>query len=221
MTMTVQDILDAIHIGYEQAVDTPSLNDEDGEIRFSLVKKAVRRWASDNTTLWNELFELVELGPIEVDTQEYTLSANYNLGDAFFIEGNSRPLRVVAPHQLSGETGRFITVLGNKKDGYRVRLGWKPAAEDQEVGLKIIARTYRDPFIPESPSDKLEMSDPEFAVAFVIGELFINDEPNLYTKFNNDALLLLANMRQRNERVTDGQFNGLETNDGIGMGIGE
>ncbi len=221
MTMTVQEILDAIHIGYEQAVDTPSLSDEDGAIRFSLVKKAVRRWASDNTTLWNELFDLAELGPIGAGTQEYALNADYNLGDAFFIEGNSKPLRVVAPHQLSGETGKFITVLGNKKDGYRVRLGWEPVAEDQEVGLKIIARTYRDPFIPTATTDKLEMSDPEFAVAFVIGELFINDEPNLYTKFNNDALLLLANMRQRNERVTDGQFNGLETNDGTDMGIGE
>jgi len=221
MTMTVQEILDAIHVGYEQAVDTPTLSDEDGEIRFSLVKKAVRRWASDNTTLWNELFELVEVGPIEAGTQEYPLAASYNLGDAFFMEGNSKALRVVAPHQLTGETGKFITIVGNKKDGYKVRLGWTPAAEDPEVGLKIIGRTYRDPFIPTSPSDALEMSDPEFAVAFVIGELFINDEPNLYSKFNNDALLLLANMRQRNERVIDGQYNGLETNDGIGMGIGE
>ena len=60
------------------------------------------------------------------------------------------------------------------------------------------------------------MSDPNFAVAYVTAELFVNDDANLYTKYNSDAMILLANMRQRNELVPDGQFSGLEGDIGIG-----
>ena len=218
--MNVQEILDSIHIGYEQATDTPSLNDEDGTIRMNLLQKAIRRWSKDNTTRWIELFDLKELGPIQAGVRDYSLGNTFYLDDAYYLEGSDLPLTVKPVHQLTGTTGRFVTVIGNKRDGYKLRLGWMPAANDVETGKKIIARVYREPFIPAATTDVLEMSDPEFAVAYVIGELFVNDEPNLYTKFNNDALLLLANMRDRNGSVAVGQFNGLESN-GLGdIGIG-
>lgn len=218
--MDVRQILDAIHVKYEQATDSPTLQDDDGAIRLSLLQESVRRWAKDDTTRWLELFELYELGPVEVGTRDYLIGADFNLGDAVFLEGEDKPLDVKAVHQLTGKGGRFVTILGNKRAGYKVRLGWSPASDSQEIGKKIVVRAYREPFIPTELDHVLEMSDPQFAINYVTAELFVNDDTNMFAKFNNDALRDLANMRQRNDNVLLAQHNGLEDNYGGNMGIG-
>ena len=187
--MKVNEILKSVHVAYEQAADAPALNDEDGQIRLNLLQKAVRRWSTDNVTKWNELFSVGDIGPI---------------------------LYVKSPSQLTGEDGKFVAILGNPQIGHKLRLGWIPKSSDQEIGKTIIVKYYREPFIPTKLDDVLEMSDPNFAIAYVTAELFVNDDANLYTKYNSDAMILLANMRQRNELVPDGQFSGLEGDIGIG-----
>ena len=193
--MKVNEILKSVHVAYEQAADAPALNDEDGQIRLNLLQKAVRRWSTDNVTKWNELFSVGDIGPIQPGQREYDLPEGYS---------------------LSGEGGKFVTILGNPQIGHKLRLGWIPKSGDQEIGKTIIVKYYREPFIPTKLDDVLEMSDPNFAVAYVTAELFVNDDANLYTKYNSDAMILLANMRQRNELAPDGQFSGLEGDIGIG-----
>lgn len=214
--MKVNEILKSVHVAYEQAADAPALNDEDGQIRLNLLQKAVRRWSTDNVTKWNELFSVGDIGPIQPGQREYDLPEGYSLSSGFYLQGSSEPLRVKSPSQLTGEDGKFVTILGNPQIGHKLRLGWMPKSSDQEIDKTIIVKYYREPFIPTKLDDVLEMSDPNFAIAYVTAELFVNDDANLYTKYNSDAMILLANMRQRNELVPDGQFSGLEGDIGIG-----
>lgn len=216
--MEVKEILKSVHVAYEQAVDAPTLSDEDGIIRLNLLQKAVRRWATDNVTRWNELFSITDIGPIQTGQREYDLPKEYSLSGGFYLQDSSTPILVKSPGQLTGESGRFVTILGNPQTGYKLRLGWTPKPSDQETGKVIVAKYYRKPLIPEKSDDILEMSDPDFAVAYVTAELFANDDANLYTKYNSDAMILLANMRQRNELVSEGQLSGLEGDIGVGGG---
>jgi len=228
--MTVQDILDAIHIAYEQATDTPPLTDEDGAMRLNLLQKGVRRWGRDNTTAWTELFSIVTIGPIVAGQQDYNIDdptddgPQFNFPEAIYLEGSDAPMKVRAPRQITGVAGRYVTFLGDNKNGHKVHLGWNPTDDDAETGKTMTLLFYRDPFVPTAVTDRVEMSDAQYLVAYVTAELFVNDDADLYAKFNGDALNLLTNMRQRNDMVAQGQYNGMETQDGsndtgIGGGI--
>lgn len=227
-SMTVKDILDSVHIAYEQATDTPSISEDDGAIRLNLLQKGVRRWGKDNTTRWDELFTVATIGPIIAGQQEYNIddpddpdAPGLNLPEAVFLQGSSRPMEVHAPQQITGVDGHFVTFLGNGRTGHKLRLGWTPSDTDQETGKTLTVLFYREPFVPTGLTDRVEMSDPEYLVAYITGELFVNDDTNMYAKFNGDALNSLDNMRQRNGQVALGQSNGIESQSGDdNMGIG-
>jgi hypothetical protein len=65
--------------------------------------------------------------------------------------------------------------------------------------------SYRQAEPLADAGDVPEMSDPQFLVAYATSELMIDDDINQFSKYSNDALLILANMRQVNERLAQGQ----------------
>lgn len=211
--MNVEEILDAVHINYEQATDAPALSDEDGLIRLSLLQKVVDGWGRNNNTRWQELFTIETLGPITAGSTQIPLAEELHLCESFFLQGESRPMKVKKPWQVTGVEERYLFITGNPSDGYVLNLGWTPEAGDPEVGKTIKAVYYRTAAKPTKASDVLEMSDPYYAVDEVTAELFSNDDVDLYNKFHNSALQRLNDMREKNDQTVWGEENGIDNHD--------
>lgn len=202
--MTPEQVLEAAHIRYEQGTDAPSLTEEDGLIRLSLLKGIVDGWGKDNNTRWTELYSIATIGPIVAGDTSYPIAEGFHLADSLYLQGSSKPLQVKKPWQITGAEGKYVYILGNPKDGYTLELGWTPAAGDDEVGKNIRMIRYREAAAPTA-GVKLEMSDPWYAVTELTAELYANDDIELYTKWHNDAINRLANMRDRNDQVMVGE----------------
>lgn len=205
MVLTVEQILLAAHVNYEQGIDAPALTEEDGKVRLSMLKQIVSAWATENNTPWAELFTIETLGPIEAGETEYRLPDGFAMPDSFYLPDSVVPVKVKKPWQITGAEGRFIYITGNPADGYVLNLGWTPATGEPEIGKSIRAIIYRDPLLPTKTKDILDMSDPYYAVDELTAELFAPDDQALYDKWHNSALARLANMRERNDRSVVGE----------------
>lgn len=215
----VTDILTKAHYEYEQSTDdVPALDSDDGVLRLELLHKGIKRWARDNGTRWDELYSITTIGPIVNADAEYDLPADYYMPEAFYLQGDSSPMEVRKPRQVTGVESRFVYVLGNKSDGYKLKLGWTPATGDSEVGKTITAVYLREPVLPTLGTAKPEMSDYHFLISYIVAELFLNDDTELFAKHNKDALNLLANMRERNDQITRGEEQDQDNEEGAPFG---
>lgn len=237
--MTVQDISDDIHVAYEQATDTPAITDDDGALRLKLINKGIRRWQFENGVRWRELWVINATGPtITANTVSYPLTqADFReLGSEIRIlklDGSYTRAKVVAPEHykeymngngqvIDNNPGLVVAVSGNPSTGYFLNLGWVPTSGDPTVGGVIYFDYYKFAKKMTQMSDTPEMSNPGALVPYVTGELFVNDDVNLYTKFNGDFLNDLANMRDENDELPPYASNAIENQgnaDAIVMGV--
>jgi hypothetical protein len=238
LPMTVQDISDDIHVAYEQATDTPALTDDDGLMRLKLINKGIRRWQYENSVRWKELDVLNAAGAVIVAGQivyPITQSDFRELGSKIRIinlDGSKTIVDIVDSeyyrNYMNG-TGlvqgynppRVAAISGNPSLGYSINLGWVPMATDNNIGGTIYFDYYKFAKKMALMTDIPEMSNPNFLVSYSTAELFVNDDVNLYTKFNGDALNDLSNMRDENDAAPPFASNSIENQgsaDSIVMG---
>lgn len=216
--VTTQNILDAIHNKYEQATDTPALTDDDGIIRLNLMNEGINRWETEDDTRWRELLVLNATG-----STISNLKVAYDLSQDDFRELASRIrfLRtdgtyfyadVVTPETLQRHintagytnptTGALqVAISGNRGNGYQMNLGWIPKTGDATVGAVPYFDYYKWADHMETGDDIPEMANPYFLVDYVTAELFVNDDTDLYQKFNADATSKLDDMQTNNEAL--------------------
>lgn len=232
--MTVNDLLDSIHVAYEQAQpsDGPSLSDDDGVIRLNLINKAIRRWEFDNDVRWRELYVYNVTGPTilagvtsypltQTDFREFAGRLRLLRTDGAYAKVDLISPELFAKYVTTASTTKAC-ITGNPSSGYTLHLLWSPATNDGTIGGTILFDYYKYAKKMAVPADIPEMSNPQFIVDYVVGELFVNDDVNLYTKFNGDALNALSNMRTANDATPPYASNTLENQgyaDGIVMGL--
>jgi hypothetical protein len=216
INMTAQDLLDAIHIKYEQATDTPALTDDDGKIRMSLLNEGINRWETEDDTRWRELLVLNAVGPtIVAGTISYALTqtdfrefgsrirfiktdGTYFYVDITTVENLQRHINTVG--YVNPTTGALqAAISGNRAVGYKLNLGWIPSATDATVGAIGYFDYYKWANRLVVVTDVPELSNPYFLIDFVTAELFVTDDVNLYTKFSSDASNKLDDMQTNNE----------------------
>lgn len=237
--MTVKDICDAIHVAYEQATDTPAISDDDGVMRINLINKGIRRWATEDGVRWRELDVLNAIGPTVVAGQvvyPITQTDFKELGSKLRLiktDGSLQKYSIVTTEYytqnmdgnglvLDSEGKPAVCITGNPAVGYTINLGWIPNTNDGTVGGVMYFDYYKYANKVSLMTDIPEMSNPNFLIAYAVAELFVNDDVNLYTKFNGDALNDLSNMRVVNDALPPYASNAIENQgsaDSIVMGV--
>lgn len=168
--MTVQEYQDLLHVMYQGDTDTPSSNDDDWEIRLSLLGYGIRMWNSTKGILWNELWD--------VDTSEtgngvltqFNCATDFRFGGGFVETVNSSGQKtywkVIKPEKAEFTTGMFAYFTGNKSSGFKVNFSSAPTSGDT-----IRIPYYKEATIPTQAADVIEMSDPMFAVNITLSKL--------------------------------------------------
>jgi len=206
--MTQDEALQQIHILLEKDTDYPSSGSEDYTVRQALLANAVRVWAYEEGVTWNELFvDLADASDGDTtttaDQEEYDAPSDlvFPVGYLRIIDsdGNSTYYKLIRPDDVqlydNDSSTKIWWVTGNKKDGKKVHIHPAPSSS----GLTISYEYYKEPTVPSSGSDVLEMSDPQFAVYWVLSELLRDENPGLAQTYQNIALNKLNAMKLRND----------------------
>lgn len=227
--LTTQTIMDAAHIAYTQATDTPAITDDDGVLRLNLLNKGIDRWQFFNTTRWRELFVYNAAGPTIATNQvvyPITQTGFRELSSRLRIlrtNGSYEFIAIVSPERYARymndpaptttETlngNRVACITGNPASGYQINLGWIPTSTDPSTGGAIFFDYYKFANKMTTMADIPEMLNPQFLVGFIVGELFVDDDVNLYTKYSSDSNTLLDDMSAENDMLPDYESNAIE-----------
>ena len=200
--MTLEDILMGVQVNIDQSNDPIDWDDDDTKVRINLINRGIRTWAADNVTRWQELYQTEEIGTITQNSTEFSLPDDFVLLEAVWLDGDRVEVR---EPQYAKDNGLYVFVTGNKIDGYNLNLGWKVDEKDAQLGKNIKVLYYREPVQLVKHKDVPEMSDPNYLIAYASAEAMVSDDLNIYTKFTSDAQVLLANMRERNLQIAQGQ----------------
>jgi hypothetical protein len=225
--LKVQTIMDATHVAYTQATDTPLITDEDGILRLTLLNKGIDVWQFFRGVRWLELFLYNVQGPtITVGTVQYPIDqsdfrelssrlrllcpdASYKYVEVYSPQRYARYMNSLGTVETS-DGSLVCTITGNIASGYTLNLGWIPKVGDGTVGAVAYYDYYKYANKMKTMTDIPEMRNPQFLVAFMTGELFVDDDVNLYTKYSSDATTLLSDMASENEALPDYESNAVE-----------
>lgn len=241
--LSTQTISDGINIKYTQATDTPLITDDDGILRLSLINEAIDRWQFFNNTHWNELLVINFQGPtIQAGVTTYSLDASdfRKLSSRLRLkctDGSYRYVNIFSPQRFqryldsvgyveTDDNGLVCCISGNQAAGYQLNLGWVPGAtQDPTTGATAYFDYYKFADKMQSMTDVPEMGNPQFIVSYATGELFVDDDVNLWTKYNTDAMNQLGDMSTDNDDMPDYESNAIEdngewsANGGLRMGV--
>jgi hypothetical protein len=229
--LTTQTISDGINIKYTQATDTPLVTDDDGKLRINLINEGIDRWQFFNNVRWRELLVLNFQGPtIQTNTVTYSIDASdfRELSSRLRLlctDGSYKYVEIYSPQRYqrymdskgnveTDDNGLVCCISGNPSAGYQINLGWVPGALSGDVTVGAVAYfdyyKFADKMV--SMTDVPEMQNPQFLVSYVTGELFVDDDVNLWTKFNTDAMNVLGDMSTDNDEMPDYESNAIEDN---------
>lgn len=219
--MTLQQFQDILHSLYQGDTDAPTSTDTAWTHRVNLLKAAIGAWNGEKGILWNELFTMLSDASdgdktVVADTLEYDCPVNFRFPGGFVrtfaTGGASTYWKVMSPQKAELIQGQALNVCfftGNANSGYTLHFVSQPQA-----GHTIDYPYYKTPFEPSSAAHVLEMSDPYFAVYFVLSKLHeIDGEGDRAIKAFNEAAAKLSGMRTTNEMPAWFQDNNTEDRD--------
>lgn len=206
MQRDLTQLMDEIENLYEQAQDVPPLEDEDGIVRIRLINLAIKRWAQDDNTWWAELERdaviTFEDGVAKLPDDFMALGAITTSDGRKEFKATSRKRFLKAPQKdtfiFAGDAGRGYTLSTTEA----ALLGEITRQNDE-----LVITYQKKPDLLEEALDTPEMSNPDYIVYYVVAELFAQDDTTLYTKYMNDALNILANMREKNASLDVGLYD--------------
>ena len=216
MSTTLEDILKEVQANVDRSTDPIDWSDEDTLVRIELVNRAIRSWGLDNVTRWDELTDNYVLGTVQEGTTSFSLNDDHQYLEAV-VDGSGSTIEVKTIREAI-KPGRYVYVSGNKADGFELNLGWTPTSEDALIGKEIRAIGYREPVELGKPTDIPEMRDPGFITAYVSSELMIDDDTAQFSKYAADAATKLANMRDLQAQLANGQTSSAFEDYSTGLG---
>lgn len=229
---TLQYLQDELQKLFDADTDTPTSTDEEWDVRTSLFNRAIREWEQSNSVRWRELWTTASVsspGSAVLSTTSGT--ATYATpSDMAFPAGYVRvtasgqttryPVVGLSENQLydSGDVNQYASFKGTPHAGYTLTIYPTPST----TGSTIQYDYYKRASELAAASDKIEMSDPDFALYYALSELFYNQRDLArYQNALSTAQEKLKNMELRNEDVgewMDNSIPGLSNRMGIGFG---
>lgn len=209
--MSLDEILEHIHVLVEKDTDYPTSSEEDYAARTKLVNNAIDIWASEEAVYWNELFTSLSDAAdgdttAVADTEAYDCPSDFEfvtgqlrLQDS---DGSATYFDKIPPEDsinLDNDTGTYcFWVTGNDSAGYQVHIHPTPTDNDYD-GYTIEYDYYKSPTTLSSATDETEMPDPFFAVYWVGAELLSDELPSTANTYRQIAMNKLRAMKVKND----------------------
>lgn len=205
--MTLQEFQDELHIAYQGDTDTPASSpvEEAWTVRLSLLKQAIREWASEKGITWAELWTTLTDAAtgdktVLAATLDYDCPTDFDFAGGFVRTGSSGnfaywkvlPAEKAQTYLNDSMTACYFT--GNASSGYTLHFLQQPT-----VGDTIDYPYYKRPTTPSATTDVIEMSDPMFAIYHVLSKMHeIDGEGDRAIKALRQAGAKMDGMRTRN-----------------------
>lgn len=179
--MTLTEFQTSVHSIYRGDGNTPEDGDTKWTQRMYLLHAAINLWDSQNI-LWNELWTTLTAASdgdktVNASDLEYNMPTDFKFLGSFVRTTNSGGqhtfYEIIKPQDseiYKNTTANSCFVTGNRKTGFDLTFLAQPATGDT-----INYPYYKTPFTPTTTSHVIEMSDPYFAVYFVVGKLHEQD----------------------------------------------
>lgn len=204
--MTLQEFQDLIHTLYQGDTETPDEADADWATRLLILEGTIRAWDSEKGILWDELWALNDTEQESSQTTDGSTTA-FDCTDNFRKPGGYVRLinssgdtvfySVKKPHEVEiyrNTSEKIAYFTGNKNDGFVLNFLVAPA-----TGYTIEYPFYKDPTIPSATTDKIEMSNPMFAVELSLSKLHeLDGEGDRAELALSKAQAILLSMRTSN-----------------------
>jgi hypothetical protein len=216
---TLADAIGFINTLYEGDSTPPTSGDEDYTVWTSLLNIANGVWENEEGVLWRELFvkledaddgdKVTESGETSYDCPtDFVFPLGFVRVDGLFYEVK-KPTQI---SPLANDKGKWCYFTGNPSVGYDLNFNPNLSFDDDQV---IEYEYYKQADDLSSPTDKFEMSDPMFAVYFVLAEIK-KDEGDVTA--GAIATQKLEAMKTKNEMGAEYQTNSVlnEFDDGFG-----
>lgn len=168
--MTLQEFQDELHTIYQGDTDTPADTDSEWNVRFNLLKQAIREWASEEGVLWAELWTTLTAAAdgdktVLTSDLDYACPTDFDFAGGFVRTGSSgnyaywKVLPAEKAQTFLNEAMQACYFTGNPSSGYTLHFLQQPT-----VGDTIDYPYYKRPSYPDAVGEVIEMSDPLFAI---------------------------------------------------------
>lgn len=226
--MTLTEYQGFLHSLYQGDGSTPSDGSDEWNHRENLLAAAIGIWDAE-TTFWNELWTTLSdsAAALSGDKTVLTNSATYDMPTNFrFLgswvrvtdsSGDHTYYQVLKPQdaeKYKNTSVKGVYITGNKSAGHDITFLEIPTA-----GNTINYPYYKEPTVPSSASDIIEMGDPWFGVYYALGKLHEHDgDGDRAQAAFSQAEQKLKNMKVRNMLLPHDQPNSPgDLTDGFGV----
>lgn len=204
---------DALQLVIDADDSTPSTTSDDWLARTAYLNRAIRRWERVDDTRWRELKTVLSASsPGSPDrttvsgTSAYDCPSDFRFPGGFVkitdTDGNIAYYDVVEQSDAQlGSPSRYAYFSGNTSAGYQVNISPTPTV----TGSTITYDYYKRATELSATGDKVEMSDPEFAISYAASLHYRNQRDlTRASNFLADAEEALQGMQTTN--MSQGEF---------------
>jgi len=207
--MTLQQVLQQIHVLAEGNIDYPGTSEDLYLTRLKRVEMAIRNWEKEEGVFWNELFTSLANASdgdktIVSGTSEYSTPSDFVFPVGYLrlvdSSGNSNYYKLIKPGDVQvfdKSSAKVWYVTGNKSSGFTIHVLPSPGSDDN--GKTISYEYYKDATIPTSTSDVIEMSDPMYIVYWAASEELKEENPGVSDYYMQVAINKLNAMKTAND----------------------
>jgi len=220
--MTEQQAQDQLNILYDGDINTPDSSDEDYLTRRGLLNAGINIWENYGNTLWNELYKSLanasDGDKVTTTAKVYDCPSNFvNINGYVNIidtDGKSTYYKQIQPYESEvykarvGQSNYFF-VTGDGSTGHQINL-----SNEQTPGYTIEYNYYSTATNLANTTDKLEMSDPYFAIYYALSRMYhIDGESGKAVEIMSLAESKLVTMKKRNGMLGYYQRNSINDRD--------
>lgn len=225
--MTLDQFHTQVHALYRGDGNTPASGETKYTQRTALLLAAINIWDNQEGVLWDELWStLTGAGDgdktVNASDLDYDMPTDFRFLGSYVrttnSEGKHTYYKVIKPQEAElykNTSDDACFVSGNKNSGFVLTFLKQPNAGDT-----INYPYYKEAFEPSSSSHVIEMSDPYFAVHFVVGKLHEQEGAGDRARISYSiADQKLKNMKLRNMMLPHDQSNAPRSTD-LNSGFG-
>lgn len=208
--MTIDELLQKVHVRYEKNVDYPAQGSEDHTVRMAYANDALSAWEKEakEGIYWKNLKKAASQASTTIPADFLCFMKSYGHPARIQIDGVDYVEVSMADGQLMKQENATSAYVFWTEAGTIVTL---PAYISGTITFPYIRKATR--YSVGDETDELDVDDEDFVQEYVLAQLYLDDgNMNLYNAHINAAADLLTAMRGLNLETTisNSQF-------GIGM----
>jgi hypothetical protein len=214
--MLISEAMTSIYRRFEKSIDEPDNDSEDYIVRLDYANRAIRQWENEEGMDWKELSGTLSGTLVNGICNNQTDLANFKSPLGFLRIGTDR-YTYVRPERVEREqtlhtSKKIYTVTGSK--GSKSINVYPAISADFTLDYKKYATTYTT----GEETTEIEMSNPEFLIAFVLSMLYLDDDNSTQAQVEmQSATGAMQAMKLDNEKLPFFQDQD-ETDDFEGFG---